>query len=161
MTVEDVVAHGTAVPHVLGLYHIDLCRSFPLALRVAARVAGAEPEVVGRAVLLSLHDTRTGLHSVEPEETGVQGEHAEVGDRPLLRAGSAAPELLEAVDRAFDDSAHRIGPRSQRGARRSCIPPSSWDPAPGRRAVAGPRGTVVGWCIERRVPPSLPASCST
>lgn len=50
VTVEEALRACPAVAHLLGRYGIDLCRCFPLALGTAARIAGADPQQVARAV---------------------------------------------------------------------------------------------------------------
>jgi hypothetical protein len=63
MTVKELLALGPAVAPILGRYSIDICRYQALALRAAARIAGAEAEEVAGALL------RAGLPALRDGDT--------------------------------------------------------------------------------------------
>jgi hypothetical protein len=67
MTVEELLAEDPAAAVILGGYRIDLCRCHPLALRAAARVAGADADAVATALVQSACGAADGRSEREPE----------------------------------------------------------------------------------------------
>ncbi len=60
MFVEEVLGRYAGAACVLGLHGIDICRTYPLALRTAARIVGADPHRVGQAILQG-HASSSGV----------------------------------------------------------------------------------------------------